>query len=57
MLPHHHPQAVSERMAPEQLSNPFKHVEIQPGWWRGAIDMVTGIRMCKVRLIGSGLSI
>ena len=44
-------------MAPEQLSNPFKYVEIQPGWWRGAIDMVTGIRMCKVRLIGSGLSI
>jgi len=40
-------QIVTEKMSSEQLSNPFKTVEIKPGMWRGAVDRIDGVRECK----------
>ena len=34
-------------MSSEQLSEPFKTVEIKPGMWRGAVDRIDGVRECK----------
>ena len=48
--PKSHSQAVSEKMSSAQLSNPFKSILIQKGFWRGTIDKIIGIRECKVIL-------
>ena len=40
-------QVVTEKMSSEQLANPFKSVEIEPGMWRGAADRIDGVRECK----------
>ena len=40
-------QIVTEKMSSEQLSDPFKTVEIKPGMWRGAVDRLDGVRECK----------
>ena len=40
-------QIVTEKMSSEQLSDPFKTVEIKPGMWRGAVDRIDGVRECK----------
>ena len=38
---------VTEKMSSEQLSNPFKNVELGPGMWRGAIHKISGVRECS----------